>query len=105
MKKKVLIGLLGPTLDMGTKESRWEKWRPSLALCMHDDLAFDRYELLYQKRFSILANTIVSDLGAVSPETKVNHQIIHWLWNILQKRMQYVLTSLAHFTLIACMMR
>lgn len=78
MKKKVLIGLLGPNLDMGTKNTRWEKWRPSVALCMHEDLAFDRYELLYQKRFHLLAETISSDILSVSPETTLRQHHIDW---------------------------
>lgn len=86
MKKKVLIGLLGPSLDMGTKSTRWEKWRPSVALCMHEDLAFDHYELLSQKRFSILCDTVVADIETVSPETKINRHHIEWRdpWNFVE---------------------
>ncbi len=68
----VLISLLGPTLDQGRGPRRWEKWRPSVSLCQHNDLLLDRYELLYQRRFSSLARQIADDVRSVSPETEVN---------------------------------
>ena len=73
MKNKVVIGLLGVSLDMGTRDSRWEKWRPTVSLCQHEDLVIDRYELLYQKRFKKLADTVTKDIEVVSPETGVIH--------------------------------
>lgn len=71
MKNKVVIGLLGPTLDMGKRAKRWERWRPSVALCQHDDLLISRFELLYQKRFKSLQDVIVKDIQRISPETEV----------------------------------
>jgi len=70
-KKTVLIGLLGPTLDEGAGHRRWEKWRPSVSLCQHEDLIVDRYELLYQKRWTRLCETLARDVRDVSPETEV----------------------------------
>ena len=67
----MVIGLLGPTLDEGKGPGRWERWRPSIAICSHDDLLVDRFELLFQPRYSSLAEQITEDLGSVSPETKV----------------------------------
>lgn len=74
IKKKplVCIGLLGPTLDLGRKNNRWEKWRPSVALFQHEDLLVDRFELLSQSKFKTLSDQIVTDIETVSPETKVN---------------------------------
>jgi len=71
MKKTVVIGLLGPTLDMGKKSKRWERWRPTVALCQHEDLLVSRFELLYQKRFKSLKDRVVKDIKHISPETEV----------------------------------
>ncbi len=71
MKKNVLIGLLGPTLDSGTGSSRWERWRPTVALCQHQNLLINRFELLCQKKFAHLARLVMGDISAVSPETEV----------------------------------
>jgi transcriptional regulatory protein RtcR len=76
MKKTVVIGLLGPTLDIGKRSKRWERWRPSVALCQHEDLLVSRFELLYQKRFKSLQNRIAKDIKHISPETEiVSHEI------------------------------
>src|SRR5688572_18677700 len=72
-KKTVVIGLLGPVLDAGKGPTRWEKWRPTVALCQHEELIVDRLELLYQRPFTALADTLVKDIGQVSPETTVRH--------------------------------
>ena len=73
--KTIAIGLLGTNLDGPTGPERWEKWRPTVALCQHDDLLIDRLELLYQAKFEPLVEVIASDLRSVSPETQVrrNH--------------------------------
>ena len=76
MAKKVLIGLLGPTLDTGYNASRWERWRPSISTCQHEDFLIDRFELLHQSKFSSLANIISDDIKQVSPETEVTTQLI-----------------------------
>ncbi|HMX26739.1 MAG TPA: RNA repair transcriptional activator RtcR, partial [Blastocatellia bacterium] len=70
-KDVVLIGLLGPNLDSGDGPERWDRWRPTVAICQQDDLVIHRYELLYQKRYEKLAQLIIADVRAVSPETAV----------------------------------
>ncbi len=70
-KENVVIGLLGPALDTGKGPERWERWRPTVALCQQENLLIARLELLYQPKFARLAKTIVEDIGAVSPETRV----------------------------------
>lgn len=76
MKKIVVIGLLGPTLDIGKRARRWERWRPSVALCQHEDLLVGRFDLLYQKKFKSLQNLVVKDIKHISPETEiVSHEI------------------------------
>ncbi len=70
-KKKVVFAALGTTLDAGQGASRWERWRPTVALFQHDDLLIDRLELLYDPRFEPLAQTIENDIAQVSPETEI----------------------------------
>ena len=66
-----MIGLLGTTIDRGTTSRRWEVWRPSVAVCQHEDLLVDRFELLYPRKFTTLAETVRDDIARVSPETEV----------------------------------
>ena len=56
--KNILLSLLGTTLDKGFKENRWDRWRPSVAVCQHEDLIIDEYLLLYPKKFQRLTNKI-----------------------------------------------
>ena len=43
MRPTVVIGFLGSTLDASKfGPTRWNKWRPTVGLCMHDDLRVDR---------------------------------------------------------------
>lgn len=70
-KKTIVIGFLGTTLDQGLAASRWNRWRPTVALGKQDDLLIDRLELLYSPNHKDLAEVVIRDLGAVSPETTV----------------------------------
>src|ERR1044072_716508 len=70
-KAQVVIGLLGSTLDEGRGAKRWEKWRPTVALCQHENLLIHRFELLYQNRFADLAWRVTQDIKTISPETEV----------------------------------
>ncbi|MDM8514673.1 RNA repair transcriptional activator RtcR [Desulfobacterales bacterium HSG16] len=75
-KKNVVIGLLGPTLDKSYDATRWNRWRPTVALCQQEDFLVDRLDILYQKKFSTLLNQISSDIKSVAPETRVApHQV------------------------------
>ena len=40
-KKTVVIGFVGSTLDQGRKPDRWQRWRPTISLLMHEDLLVD----------------------------------------------------------------
>lgn len=71
-KPTVVIGLLGPVLDSGAREQRWERWRPSVAVCQHPDLLVSRFELLHPPQYAPLARLIRQDIAAVSPDTRVN---------------------------------
>ncbi|HJV93684.1 MAG TPA: RNA repair transcriptional activator RtcR family protein, partial [Azonexus sp.] len=51
MKKTVVIGFLGSQLDYAGKgAARWEKWRPTVALCQQENLLVHRLELLHDLR-------------------------------------------------------
>nr|WED67746.1 RNA repair transcriptional activator RtcR family protein [Pectobacterium colocasium] len=40
MKHRVVIGVLGTTLDKrGKRENRWTKWRPTVGLCQQPDFS------------------------------------------------------------------
>lgn len=77
-KKCVAIGLLGPVLDNGKGAARWEKWRPTVALCQQPALLVDRLELLHQPRYASLAETIEADVKQISPETEVRRSLIEF---------------------------
>jgi transcriptional regulatory protein RtcR len=71
-KKTVVIGFLGTQLDDGGRGAgRWEKWRPTVALCQQENLIVDRIELLHDVRSRSLAERVVLDIASVSPETEV----------------------------------
>ena len=77
-KPIVVIGFVGTVLDAADGPGRWEKWRPTVALGMYDDLLVSRVELLLdERRFSKLARRLEADLGEVSPETKVKIHDFH----------------------------
>lgn len=72
MKKTVVLGILGNVLDSGFHQERWQKWRPTLSLCQHDDLVVSRFELLHHASHLDMARCVAADIGRVSPETAVN---------------------------------
>lgn len=76
--KTTAIGLLGPTLDTGKRESRWKRWRPTVALCQQKNLTIHRFDLLYQTRFKSLMNRVAEDIRTVSPQTEVVPHAIHF---------------------------
>jgi transcriptional regulatory protein RtcR len=70
-KKTVVIGFVGTKLDNYRGQSRWDKWRPSIALTQHQDLGIARFELLYSGPFESLVEQVAADIGSVSPDTQV----------------------------------
>ncbi|MEG1980185.1 MAG: RNA repair transcriptional activator RtcR family protein, partial [Victivallaceae bacterium] len=72
-----LISLLGSTLDNhGRGDSRWQVWRPSVALVMQESLHFDRYYLLYQPKYQELYETIANDIRNCSPDTELIGELL-----------------------------
>lgn len=69
--KTAVIGFLGTTLDNGFNERRWQRWRPTVSLCLHDDLLIDELHLLYSSRDQRLFDIVKADIALVSPKTQV----------------------------------
>jgi transcriptional regulatory protein RtcR len=68
-----VIGLVGANLDRGGRK-RWERWRPSVDLCRHEDFVVDRFELLFEpgpRGHGHIVDEIEADLEVVSPETEL----------------------------------
>jgi transcriptional regulatory protein RtcR len=77
MKPLTVIGFLGSTLDASKfGPTRWSKWRPTVGLCMQEDLRIDRFVLLHGSRHARLADFISEDIASVSPETKVERRVL-----------------------------
>jgi transcriptional regulatory protein RtcR len=74
--KTTVLSILGINLDSGRTDKRWQKWRPTVAVCQHDDLLINQLELLYPGSHHGLAMTVRDDIADVSPETKVHlHEV------------------------------
>jgi transcriptional regulatory protein RtcR len=72
MKTKVVIGFVGTQLDAGDGPSRWERWRPTVSLGLHEDFLIGRMELLVDERRNAKTSRLLrEDLAQVSPETEV----------------------------------
>ena len=85
-KRSVAIGFIGTTLDRNGKgAARWNKWRPTVALCQQPDLSIDRLELIHGKseRDLGLAERLREDVLSVSPHTEVRlHRLaLHNPWD------------------------
>ena len=77
MKNTVVIGILGPVLDHARNSRRWERWRPSVALCWQENLPVRRFDLIYQREFTGLMRKIAEDARSVSPDTEVvSHEVM-----------------------------
>lgn len=77
MKPTTVISFLGSTLDASKfGPSRWMKWRPSVGLCMHEDLRVDRLLMIHGSAHRRLAEYVTEDIASVSPETLVEHHVI-----------------------------
>ena len=74
--KTVAISVLGTQIDAGKNADRWNRWRPSVALCQQDDLIIDRLELIHDRRHTALAKVVTEDIASVSAETEVVPHVI-----------------------------
>src|SRR3569623_312474 len=79
MRPLVVIGFLGSTLDASKfGPTRWNKWRPTVALAMHQDLRIDRVVMIHADLHTRLADVVTEDIATVSPETLVERHIINF---------------------------
>ncbi len=77
-KRQVVFGMLGTQLDTGSGPKRWEKWRPTVALGMHEDFVPDRVELLLdERRFGKLATQVCEDLVQMAPDIQVSRHDLY----------------------------
>lgn len=73
----IVISLLGSVLDnRGKGNKRWERWRPTLAICQQQDLAVSRLYLLYQQDYQSLADQLSEDIARVAPQVEVVQTLI-----------------------------
>mgnify|MGYP000070620432 CR=1 FL=1 len=84
--KTAVISFLGTTLDNGFSPNRWQRWRPNVSLCLHDDLLIDDFYLLHAKKSSRLFDQIQADIAIVSPSTQVHaiHQHFDDPWDFAE---------------------
>jgi transcriptional regulatory protein RtcR len=75
-KRRVILGLLGTTLDVGRGPQRWERWRPTVSLFQQEDFVADRLELLHPRQGINLAKQIAEDVRQVSPGTEVRLSLL-----------------------------
>jgi len=77
MKPVTVISFLGSTLDASKfGPSRWMKWRPSVGICMHEDLRVDHFLMIHGTAHRRLAEYVSEDIASVSPETLVERHVI-----------------------------
>jgi transcriptional regulatory protein RtcR len=76
-RRLTVLGFLGSTLDQGRRgPARWDRWRPTVSLCQHQDLLVDRLVLLHGAKYDGLARAVAADVVHVSPETNVQLEVI-----------------------------
>lgn len=72
MKPTTVIGFLGSTLDAAKfGPSRWNRWRPTVSICMQEDLRVDRFILIHGSYHKRLADQVMQDIRDISPETEI----------------------------------
>ncbi|MBL4845693.1 MAG: sigma 54-interacting transcriptional regulator [Planctomycetes bacterium] len=75
-KPSVVFGFLGTRLDGGYRARRWERWRPTIDLCLQPELRVTRLELFAEASHDDLAERVRADLREVAPQIEVRvHQL------------------------------
>ncbi len=77
-KRNVAIGFLGSTLDASKFSTRWERWRPTVAVCQHEDLLIHRFEIIADNRLGKLLKEVANDIRHISPETEVRSHSLNF---------------------------
>ena len=79
MKPLTVLGFLGSTLDASAfGPARWNRWRPTVGLHMHEDLRVDSFVMLHSAKHRKLAKFVAADLAEVSPETTVERRLLEF---------------------------
>ena len=76
-RPRVVLGFVGTTLDAGKTETRWDRWRPSVAVCAHGHFPIRRLELLHDTHATGLGERLSADIAQVSPETAVSLHLLN----------------------------
>ena len=75
-QKIVVFGLLGTRLDAAAGQDRWGVWRPTVSVVQQPDWPVDRFELLYEARWTEIAERVMADMRGASPHTEVRgHEV------------------------------
>ena len=74
--KTIVFSFLGATLDNAGGRGRWEKWRPNVALCQHDDVIIDKLVLFYNAQYQSLLEQVMRDIASISPETVIEPHLM-----------------------------
>ena len=53
------------------RPDRWQRWRPTISLLMHEDLLVDELVLLHDRQHHNLVKSIAAD-EEISPQTEVS---------------------------------
>ena len=70
-RKQSLLALSVLHLIRG-KPDRWQRWRPTISLLMHEDLLVDELVLLHDRQHHNLVKSIAADAKEISPQTQVS---------------------------------
>lgn len=68
---RVALGFLGTRLDGGAGRRRWERWRPTVDLCLQPELGITRLELFCEATHAELAARVRADLAEAAPQVEV----------------------------------
>lgn len=72
MRSFTVFSFLGTTLDRARSEvKRWDKWRPNVALCQHQELPVKKLVLLHPPTSLSLLEQVREDIAVVSPNTEI----------------------------------
>ncbi|MBS9781021.1 MAG: RNA repair transcriptional activator RtcR [Gammaproteobacteria bacterium] len=72
--KNIVISIVGSVLDYKGKNQpkRFYQWRPNFAIALHDDLAIDQYDFIYDYQSRKTKNILKEDILGHNPDAIVN---------------------------------
>ncbi|GHU08305.1 Fis family transcriptional regulator [Spirochaetia bacterium] len=73
---RIVFSFLGTNVDSASGEKRWESWRPTVSLFLHEEFKISEFHFIYDNRFSETAELVLRDIAAVSPQTKLLTHIL-----------------------------